>query len=264
MQIIDMTEAHEADFFCCLEDWSDEAKEAGPRRSEWYRSMQERGLRVKLATDDEGTVGGMIQYAPIESTHVEGEGLYFVYCIWVHGYKKGRGNYQKQGMGKALLAAAENDVRALEGKGLVVWGIRLPFWMKASWFRKQGYRPVDRDGVAILMWKPFTDNAEPPRWIKQKKKPVRAPGKVTVTSFVNGWCMAQNIVHERAKRAVGEFGDQVEHQVFDTFSEEVFEEWGIVDALYIDGKRINTGPPPSYEKIRKKIARRIKAVSSAR
>ena len=76
--------------------------------------------------------------------------------------------------------------------------------------------------------------------------------------------MAQNIAHERAKRAATEFGDLVEHQVFDTFDEEVFEEWGIVDALYIDGKQINTGPPPSYEKIRKKIARRIKSVSSAR
>ncbi len=258
MQIIDMSEAHEADFFCCLEDWSDEAKEAGPRRGEWYESMREKGLRVKLAADDDGTVGGMIQYAPIEMTHVEGEGLYFVYCIWVHGYKKGRGNYQKRGMGKALLAAAEDDVRALGGKGLVVWGIRLPFWMKASWFRKRGYRPVDRDGIAILMWKPFTGDAKPPRWIKQRKKPVATPGKVTVTSFVNGWCMAQNIAHERAKRAAAEFGDLVEHQVFDTFGEEVFEEWGIVDALYIDGKRVNTGPPPSYEKIRKKIARRIR------
>ena len=258
MQIIDMSEAHEADFFCCLEDWSDEAKEAGPRRGEWYESMRERGLRVKLAADDDGTVGGMIQYAPIEMTHVEGEGLYFVYCIWVHGYKKGRGNYQKRGMGRALLAVAEDDVRALGSKGLVVWGIRLPFWMKASWFRKRGYRPVDRDGIAILMWKPFTDDAEPPRWIKQRKKPVRTPGKVTVTSFVNGWCMAQNIAHERAKRAATEFGDLVEHQVFDTFDEEVFEEWGIVDALYIDGKQINTGPPPSYEKIRKKIARRVR------
>ena len=261
MQIIDMAETHEADFFCCLEDWSEEAKEAGSHRGDWYRSMREKGLRVKLVADDEGTVGGMIQYAPIESTHVEGEGLFFVYCIWVHGYKKGRGDYQKQGMGKALLTADEEDVRGAGGRGLVVWGIRLPFWMKASWFKKQGYRPVDRDGVATLLWKPFTDDAEPPRWIKQKKKPDITPGKVTVTSFVNGWCMAQNIVHERAKRAAGELGDQIAYRVIDTRDEDAFEEWGIVDALYIDGKRINTGPPPSYEKIVKKIAKRIKAVS---
>ncbi|MFC1628963.1 hypothetical protein ACFL3H_07615 [Gemmatimonadota bacterium] len=192
---------------------------------------------------------------------MEGEGFHFVYCIWVHGYKKGRGNYQKQGMGKALLAAAEDDVRARGGRGLVVWGIRLPFWMKASWFRKQGYQKVDRDGIAILLWKPFTEDAEPPRWHKQKKSPEATTGKVTVTSFVNGWCMAQNIVHERAKRAVAEFGDQVEYREIDTRDEDVFGEWGIVDALYIDGKRINTGPPPSYEKIRKKIANRVKAIS---
>jgi len=262
MQIIDLTEAHESLFLCCLEDWSKEAtEEAGPGRGEWYDSMREKGLRAKLSLEDDGTVGGMIQYAPIEHTYIKGEGLWFVYCIWVHGHKKGRGNLQKRGMGKALLAAAEEDVKERGGTGLVAWGLRIPVWMKASWFRKHGYRPVDRDGIASLVWKQFHDDAEPPRWIKQKKKPEPVPGKVTVTSFVNGWCMAQNLTHERAKRAVAEFGELVEHQVFDTRSEPVFNEWGIVDALYIDGKRVNTGPPPSYEKIVKKIAKRVRKVS---
>jgi len=35
-------------------------------------------------------------------------------------------------------------------------------------------------------------------------------------------------------------------------------EWGIADALYIDDKEVRTGPPPSYKKIKKKIARQVK------
>ena len=34
------------------------------------------------------------------------------------------------------------------------------------------------------------------------------------------------------------------------------------DALFIDGKEMRNGPPPKYEKIRKKIARRLKKVKS--
>jgi len=33
---------------------------------------------------------------------------------------------------------------------------------------------------------------------------------------------------------------------------------GIVDAFFIDGKQVRTGPPPSYEKIKKLIAKRVK------
>ncbi len=78
--------------------------------------MKDKGLRVKLAVDDNGQAGGMIQYLPIEHSTADGQGLYFINCIWVHGYKQGRGNFQKAGMGEALLKAAEEDVRSLGAK----------------------------------------------------------------------------------------------------------------------------------------------------
>ena len=36
------------------------------------------------------------------------------------------------------------------------------------------------------------------------------------------------------------------------------KEKGLSDALFINGKEIRTGPPPSFNKIRKKIARQVK------
>ena len=94
--------------------------------------------------------------------------------------------------------------------------------------------------------------------VNQKKKPELIPGKVTVTAFLNGWCPAQSLAFERAKRAASELGDKVVFQPIDTFNRNIFLEWGITDALLIDGKQVRTGPPPSYEKIRKLIARRVK------
>lgn len=258
MKIVDLTDEYKDLYFVCLEDWSDEMEEAGDKKRLWYDKMEGRGLRVKLALDDAGTIGGMIQYAPIEHAFVEGKDLYFIYCIWVHGYKKGRGNFQKQGMGKALLAAAESDAEERGVKGIVAWGVSLPFWTRASWFKKQGYRKVDKESIQVLLWKPFTDDAIPPKWIKEKKKPERIHGKVTVTSFISGWCTAQNIVYERAKRAAAEFGDKAVFQEIDTFDRTTMLEWGLSDALFVDGKEVRTGPPPSYEKLRKLIARRVK------
>jgi len=31
----------------------------------------------------------LLKDLPIEHTHVDGEGLYFIYCIFIHGYKQG-------------------------------------------------------------------------------------------------------------------------------------------------------------------------------
>jgi len=261
MKIIDLTEEHKQLYFECLEDWSDEIKEAGDHKACWYEKMKDKGLGVKLAKDDQDKIGGMIQYIPIEYSPAEGQNLYFIPCIWVHGYKKGRGNFQKKGMGKALLRAAEEDVQIRGTKGLVAWGVSMPFWMRASWYKKQGYKKVDNLKGAVLLWKPFADDAVPPRWVKPKKKPQGETGKVIVTTFHNGSCPAQGVVYERTKRAVSEFEDNVEFRGIDTSDRMVFLEWGIYNGLFINNKQVRTGPPPSYKKIRKKIAKQVKKLS---
>ncbi len=261
MQVVDLADEHRELFICCLEDWSEDIKEGCVLKERWFDKMIERGLRAELALDDAGEAGGMIQYLPIEQSTAEGSNLYFIPCIWVHGHKQGRGNFQGKGMGSALLAAAEEDAKSLGGEGMAAWGLRLPFWMRASWFRKHGYREADRDGIAALMWKPFADGAQPPRWIKPKKKPEPVPGKVSVTSFANGWCTGQNLVCERARRAAAELGENVLFREIDTSERQTLLEWGIADALFIDGRAVRTGPPPSYEKIKGLIARRLKKIA---
>ncbi len=258
MEIIDLNESHHASYFLCLEDWSADIQEAGDHKARWFAKTQAQGLRVKLAVDNQGVVGGMIQYLPIENSYVQGQHLYFIHCIWVHGYQQGRGNFQKQGMGTALLAAAEADAAAHEARGIAAWGLILPFWMKARWFKKHGYRAVDRVGIQQLVWKPFTAAANPPQWMRELKRPQAVPGQVTVTAFINGWCPAQNLVFERAQRAAAELGPPVVFQPIDTSDRAVFLEWGIADGLFIDGKQIWSGPPPSFEKIKGRIARQVR------
>jgi len=259
MDVIDLTPEHEALYFACLEDWSDEVKEGLARKAGWYAKMKPRGLRVKLARDDDGRIGGMIQYLPIEHSMVDGAGLYFIPCVWVHGHAQGRGNFQKRGMGGALLAAAEEDARGLGAKGMAAWGLWLPFWMRASWYKRHGYRTADRHGISVLVWKAFAADAARPRWFEPNRKSLTpVPGKVNVTAFVNGWCTATNVTCERARRAALEFGDAVVFREVDTFERGAVAEWGESDGVYVDGKSVQAGPPPSYEKVRSIIARRVR------
>lgn len=255
--IIDLTPEHEKLYFCCLEDWSDELKEAGDHKQRWYEKMKNKGLRVKLAVDENGTIGGMIQYVPIEHSMFAGENLYVVLCIWIHGYKEGRGNFQKRGMGKALLSAAEEDCRQIGVAGLAAWGLVLPFFMRASWFRKHGYKVAGKSGMMRVLWKPFREDALPPRFIKPVKKPGKSKGKANLTVFRNGWCPAMNMACERALRASKEFEGMIDVREYQTTDPAIMKEWGIHDGLYIDGKEVRTGPPPSFKKLRKKIAKRI-------
>jgi GNAT superfamily N-acetyltransferase len=260
MRIIDITPETESQYFCCLEEWSDEMKEAGDRKLQWYNFMKDKGLKVKFIQDDAGVIAGMIQYVPIEFSMFEGKNLYVVLCIWIHGYKEGRGDYRKRGMGTALLKAAEDDSRQLGADGLVTWGLGIPVFMRASWFKSKGYTVTDKDGMIKLLWKPFNEKATPPRFIKKKKQPAIGKGKVNVTMFRNGWCPNYNIACERAIRASKEFPGKINLQEFNTTDKEVFREWGISDALYIDGKEVWSGPAPSFNKIRKKIEKRVRKI----
>ncbi|MCX6272747.1 MAG: GNAT family N-acetyltransferase [Bacteroidetes bacterium] len=261
MEIIDLMPEYEKTYFCCLEEWSDDMKDAGDHKACWYGKMKEQGLRVKMARNEEGNIVGMIQYVPVEKSFAEGNDLHVVLCIWVHGHKQGVGNFQKKGIGSELLQAAEEDSRQMGKKGLVVWGLVLPFFMRASWFKKHGYKVVDKDGMQRLLWKPFTPDAVPPVFIKQKKKPEKIDGKVAVTLFINGWCPAMNIAFERTKRAVEEFKDHIQLTEYGTLDKDMQREWGLTDAVIIDGRKIRMGPPLSYEKIRRKVEKRVKKLS---
>jgi GNAT superfamily N-acetyltransferase len=258
MKIVDTSEKYFPTFACCFEEWSDEMVEAQKLRKEWYEYMKQRGMNAKIAIDDDGAVAGMIQYYPAEYSFVEGEEIYLIACIWVYGYKdKGIGFRQKKGMGKALLEAAEEDMKQKGAKAIAAWGLSQPFWMPSAFYKHFGYETAGSIGIQELVWKPLTKDVNPPKWRHVKKKPEKVPGKVTITAFLNGWCTAGLVGFNNFQKAAAEFGDEVEFKIIRTIEPEVIAEWGITDAIYIDDEEINLGPPPSYEDTVKMIRERL-------
>jgi len=258
MKIIDLNNENMDLYLNCLSGDCKNLEYGMGIKKKWYNKMKEKGLKVKIAVDDNGNTGGMIQYLPVEYSWVTGNDLYFINCIWVYYHKKGRGNFRKKGMGVSLLKTAEDDVKKMGKKGLVVWGLSIPVFMRANWFKKHGYIAVDKDGISVLLWKSFCSDAVPPKWIKRKKLPGSSPGKLTVTLFINGWCSYYNQLLDKVKKAIISHEDKIIFDLIDTSDNNVLHEWGISDGLFINGKEVKFGPPPSYEKIKKIINKNIK------
>lgn len=260
-EIIDLTEEHLPAFCCCLTPDDAVIKEAGTIKEEWCRKKNGSVFGAKLALLPDGKLGGLIQYVRADESPAGGEDFFFVHCIWIPPAKRNSaGAQRKKGMGKALLKAAEEDVKGKGAAGLAVWGTPLPFFMKSAWFRRQGYRTVDASGIQQLLWKPFTQDSGPPAW----RKPVPpdpagfSPGKVTITRFINGICPAMNAIHMRFERAALELGDKVEVNTIDTSDPQVLQQRGQTDAVYIGEKEFPMGPPPSYKKILKTLKKAVK------
>jgi len=258
VKIIDLTEKHLPTFIACLKDWCDEQKQGGDHKAKWWRRMKDNGLRVKLAQDDDGAIVGMIQYVPIEHSAAEGRDLYHVQCIWVHGYDEGIGNRTGRGAGRLLLKAAEDDARELGAKGMAAWGMDFPDWFPVSWYTHNGYTETDKRGHAVLAWKPFADDAVPPKWITPTgKAPELTPGKVTVTVLLYPWCQDACVVVEQARRAAESFGGDVVFNVIDTTDRDTLREWGIENALFIDEEQVPDGPAPGEEAIKTVIRKKL-------
>jgi GNAT superfamily N-acetyltransferase len=260
MKIINLIKKIEPLYYVCLEDWNKDLIEVKSIKEKWVEQMKEKGLHVKIALNDENKSVGMIEYMPIEFSYAEGNDLYIVNCIWVHGYEKGLKNHQGKGIGKSLLRAVEDDVKSLGKQGLAVWGLSEPYWMNAPWFKKQGYEQTDQIDWFVLLWKAFTEDAVPPKWMKGKFQQELIPRKVKVTSFFSGQCCSENSVYFAAKKAASEFDDRVIFESMDMSQKENRKKYGMDWRLYINGENLFNRHVPSYKEIKSKINEKLKEV----
>jgi hypothetical protein len=183
---------------------------------------------------------------------------------------------RSKGVGAKLLAAARDFGISRIWKRLEVGAPDVPRWdktvafylsygdssyhifMRARWFKKHGYQKADRSGISVLLWKPFSDDASPPQWIKAKRKPELIQGKVVVTALANGWCSGIKGMIERAWQISSEFEDKVVYREIDPNSRVVARKWDLSDGLFVNEKNIYKGPPLPYDKIKKIIGKKFK------
>lgn len=158
------------------------------------------------------------------------------------------------GYGRLILEAIEEDARASGFGGVVAWGMDFPYWNPVSFYEHMGYSRVDKEGMAVLVWKPFADTAMPPRFLRETSRPVSAGERVSVAVFTNGWCTGACSQCVTAREAVAGLEDIVDYMEVDTSDPATLRAWGISDGLFVDGEPHRPNEPPcTSEALREEI-----------
>lgn len=244
MKLVDVDSSTELTFLHCLHDERPDDPRVMEMRRRWYVAARAKRLRAKVLALDGGEVVALCHSMPIEHTHLIGEDLLAVLCLWVHGYEHHVGNRQGNGYGRFMLEAIEEDARASGFGGVAGWGMDFPYWNPVSFYEHMGYSRVDKDGMAVLVWKPFRDTAVPPRFHRQARRPTGDPRKVSVTAFVNGWCMGACSRCVTAREAVAGLGDIVDYREIDTSDPAALRAWGVSDGVFVEGEPHRPYEPP--------------------
>ena len=112
-----------------------------------------------------------IEYIPAENAWVpiEADGYIYIDCLWVSGSMKGHG-YSND-----LLAECERDARAQGRKGLCILssdGRKKEFLSDPKYLAHKGFRLADSSDCGItLLYLPFDDSAEPPKFKECARHP---------------------------------------------------------------------------------------------
>ncbi len=116
MKIVNLSRVHERQYFCCLEEWSNEIREAGDHKECWYAKMKDKGLRVKIAENEKGEACGMIQYLPVEISSVEGHDLVFCFVHMGAWSSQGDRQFSEKRTWKILIAGRRSGCAATGGQ----------------------------------------------------------------------------------------------------------------------------------------------------
>jgi GNAT superfamily N-acetyltransferase len=232
---------------------SDEIDRCGRARAVWLQEASMQGARVKVALLDSRQVG-FLYLLPIEIAPWGplGEGLMVIPCLYVQQHGAG------QGLGKALLDAAEEEVRRQERHGIVTEAFHHDFWfMPAPFFLRHGYSEVYRQGARALLWKPFDAAVAPPRPLESRYRFEPVPGKVVVDLFWQTFCQTSWIEAQRVREVAAEFGEAVVLREYPADDRAVLLRYQHPRAIYVNGRRIDWGYEAPREGIREAISRAL-------
>jgi len=263
-QLVEIRDMQPADEYfvgtCTHTHESEETDSSAGRRLAWLRGMHKNGSRVKVATLG-GKRAGFLHVIPIEFCPWGplGRDLLVIPCLV--SVNKGHG------VGKTLLAAAEEEAKQQGRKGIVTVGYYHDFWyMPASFFEANGFSKCagsgdarfDVEHKAALLWSVFDEHAEAPSLLKPNYKLERIRGKVVIDLFWNDFCQTSNIEAQRVREVAAEFGDSVALNEFSADDRSALLRHQIARGIFINGREIGWGYEAPKEGIREAIAQALR------
>jgi GNAT superfamily N-acetyltransferase len=249
VKLLEIDESTEDTFFRCLHDEIPADHRVIEMRKVWRAKFQPRGHRAKVLKDDTGQVVGLTNYIPVEHSPYEGRNLMAILCMWIHGYEHLVGNQQAKGHGRFMLSEIEADARDSGMDGLVVWAKDYDAWNPVGFYEHMGFIRADQDGLDVLAWKPFSEHAKAPAFLKRNTLiATEAPndGRVPVTLFSNGWCGGGCQLCMTARDVTAELSEEVAfNEVLAWDKDDMRARGESIDMLYVDGQAFRPDGPPA-------------------
>ena len=219
------------------------------RRVPWLRAQYRRGLRAKVALLD-GRHAGFLYVMPIEVVPwgPVGWDLMAIQCLTVKDEAKSKG------VGRRLVAAAEEETRKQGRKAIAVVAFCHDFWfMPAPFFEKCGFEVVQRVNRAAILWKVFDPSAERPTFPERHYEFVPADGRVALDLFWSRSCLTTDTEAQRVREVAREFGDAVLLREYCADDADIRSRYGIFRAIFVNGQEVGWGYEAPKEGLREKI-----------
>jgi len=245
---------------CSHTNESEETDAAGRRRIKVLLDLVEKGGVVKTALLG-GKHVGFAHGVPIErsSWGPIGRDLLVIPCLYVLN------RAAKKGIGRQLMEAIEENARAAGKLGIALMGFRdfpgAEWLLPVSFFEHLGYVEVENRGRYTLLWKPFSEAAEPPALLDPTYafEPIR--GKVVVDLFFNDFCQTSSIEAQRVREVIDAFEDRVILNEYCADDHNVLLSCGISRAIFVNGQEIGWGYEAPKDGIRKAIEEALESSS---
>ena len=137
---------------------------------DWFKSKINNGLTIKIATNNQNTQLGFIEYIPSELAWrpIKADNYLFIHCIAL--FVKDAKN---SGIGTDLLKQCEKDAEVNSKDGICVMSSEGTWMANKTLFEKNGFEMSDQLGRFELMYKKLNIKGPVPQfndWTKQQPK----------------------------------------------------------------------------------------------
>ncbi|MFX1316713.1 MAG: GNAT family N-acetyltransferase [Promethearchaeota archaeon] len=228
-------------------------------RINWIKRMMSKGLEVFIAVEKpksevihykwagkmlhsdlalHGMVPmGLLESMPIEIAlePIEGKNSLFINCMWILP------PFWLTGVGTALLESFINRAKEVGGASVLTYeedkwfGTSIKY-MPSSFFKKFGFKEVDRDGSRILLYLNLNANIKP-KLISFKQESFEENDEIRVDIFFNSQCPWSKFMVDLIKEKRNKY-PEVTFKFINTDDRKIIEKFGISRGICINGKPV--------------------------
>ncbi len=228
------------------------AQAAVMRRTWLEREYRTGNIMIKVAIDEKGHPLGFVHLVPIESpiSAMMGEDLWIIPCLTID-FQCVYQNIHGSGVGRALIQASEEWVKQVGGKGLAVYAFSGDMWfMPAAFFQKVGFTCISStSNIWVKKWANVKDPC--PLAEKYDYRPIH--GKIVIDYFWSPFCLTTCEEVLNVRDVASEFHDQAVLREYRSDNADTLKKFGLIRALFINGKRVNWGYAAPKVELRKQL-----------